>query len=113
MRSASVVGALESTGLLDLCTGLEAHLLQEGVRSTSAQAMLLAMESGAAVAHFGDLFSDFFSARLLSNELARRPAMVRYMPSMQLLVFNCPGDDNSAFESIIFSESAPKATPRS
>lgn len=103
LRSASVGGLLESTRLVEFCNQLEPHLEEEGVKMASAQSVLGAVNSGRNMGSVGDSVS----ARLLGNELARHPAIVRYMPSVRLILLNCPGDEGSGSESILVSESLP------
>lgn len=109
LRTATVAGVLENSQLVELCMALAPRFLEDGIKTASAQAVLVATGLEQSMQGMGDPFSP----RLFANELSRRPAMVRFMPNLQIVLFNCPGDENSATESIILTSSFPASPPRS
>lgn len=109
LRTAAVVGVLENSQLVEFCSGLAPRFVEDGIKTATAQAVLSEMGRDKTVHGLGDLFS----ARLLAGELSRRPAMVRFMPNLQILLFNCPGDDSSAMESIVLSSVCPTSPAHS
>jgi hypothetical protein len=102
LRSAVTSGLLESTQLNEICTQLEPQCWDEGIQVALAERMLSAlpgMTGGQKVSGLGD----HFSARQLAKELAVRPTLVRYMPSMRLILYNCPGDPGNPADSVVLS----------
>lgn len=110
LRLVSMAGLVESSMLQDFCNELAPRLSEEGIKVASAQAVLLQTAGGQSVQSIGDSISP----RFLASELFRRPAMVRYMPNVQIILLNCPGDDDGS-QPIVLSDSsdAPPHSSRS
>jgi hypothetical protein len=102
LRAAAVVGLLEGTPLRELCDGVLPLLTNEGIKVATSQAILLSMQSPTKGCNSLATIGHDIAPGMLARELLTRPALLRFMPNVPLIVLNCPSDGN-AMESVTLS----------
>lgn len=101
LRAAAINGLLENSPLLQLCESLEVGFTRAGIKIVEAD-RVLRNQATLQYAYKNNIGSPHV-ARALAPELAARPASVRYLTGLRLIVYSCPSLPTDTSESIVLS----------